>query len=216
MTAVPPPLPKSFPGNKTKVVRVTVTRIEQDGTMQRRMVDTAQQHDGPRWEDLTRHALAIPPPYRPVPGAPVYHIRVDDAVVLAAEQDLTDAMLDLITGVLSLGEELLPSLAKPALPRKQRSTCCLSRRAHPGAAAATSTAAGCCDVPAGGSVPWSLPAWLAKRVVQRAVHRRMSRQYQRRSAQALPPSTTIEVAGKRIPHSQQEWTTSAPADIGRS
>jgi hypothetical protein len=55
------------------MVRVTVTRIEWDGTMQRRMVDTAQRGDGPQWEDLTGRALALLPLYRPVPRAPVYH-----------------------------------------------------------------------------------------------------------------------------------------------
>jgi hypothetical protein len=35
-------------------------------------------------------------------------ISVDDAVVQAAEHDLTGALLDLITAVLALGEELLP------------------------------------------------------------------------------------------------------------
>jgi hypothetical protein len=87
-------------------VRVTVTRIEWDGTMQRRRVDTAQQCDAPQWEDLTARALAVLPLYRPVPRAPVYHIRVDDTVVQAAEHDLTGALLDLITAVLALGKEL--------------------------------------------------------------------------------------------------------------
>jgi hypothetical protein len=89
------------------MVRVTVTRIEWDGTMQRRMVDTAQRGDGPQWEDLTGRALALLPLYRPVPRAPVYHLRAGDTVVQAAEQDLTGALLDLITAVLALGEDLL-------------------------------------------------------------------------------------------------------------
>jgi hypothetical protein len=83
-----------------------VTRIDWDGTMHRRMVDTAGRADGTQWEQLAARALAIVPPYRPVPRVPVYHIRVDDAVVLAAEPDLTGALLDLITAVLALGEEL--------------------------------------------------------------------------------------------------------------
>jgi hypothetical protein len=87
-------------------VRVTVTRIEWDGTMQRRMVDTAQRSDGPQWEDLAARALAILPLYRPVPRIPVYHVNVDGSVVQAAEHDLTGALLDLITAVLALGEEL--------------------------------------------------------------------------------------------------------------
>jgi len=86
-----------------------VTRIEWDGTMQRRMVDTAGRIDGAQWEELAARALAIVPLYRPVPRIPVYHISVDDAVVQAAEHDLTGALLDLITAVLALGEELLHS-----------------------------------------------------------------------------------------------------------
>jgi hypothetical protein len=88
-------------------VRVVVTRIDWDGTMQRRMVDTARRIDGAQWEELAARALAILPLYRPVPRIPVYHISVDDAVVQAAEHDLTGALLDLITAVLALGEELL-------------------------------------------------------------------------------------------------------------
>jgi hypothetical protein len=84
-------------------VRVTVTRIEWDGTMQRRMVDTAQRSDGPQWEGLAARALAILPLYRPVPRIPV---PADGSVVQAAEHDLTGALLDLITAVLALGEEL--------------------------------------------------------------------------------------------------------------
>jgi hypothetical protein len=94
-------------GRQTGLVRVVVTRIDWDGTMQRRMVDTARRIDGAQWEELAARALAILPLYRPVPRIPVYHISVDDAVVQAAEHDLTGALLDLITAVLALGEELL-------------------------------------------------------------------------------------------------------------
>jgi hypothetical protein len=38
--------------------------------MQRGMVDTGHGGGGPQWEDLTARALAVPPPYRPVPGTP--------------------------------------------------------------------------------------------------------------------------------------------------
>ena len=96
-------------GRHTGLVRVVVTRIEWDGTMQRRMVDTAGRIAGAQWEELAARALAILPLYRPVPRIPVYHISVDDAVVQAAEHDLTGALLDLITAVLALGEELLHS-----------------------------------------------------------------------------------------------------------
>ena len=75
--------------------------------MQRRMVDTAQRSDGRQWEDLAARALALLPLYRPVPRVPIYHVRVDDQVVQAAEPDLADALRDLISAVLSQGEELL-------------------------------------------------------------------------------------------------------------
>ncbi len=83
-----------------------MTRIEWDGTMQRRMVDTARRADGPHWEDLAARALAIPPPYTPLPRTPVYHVRVDDQVMLAAGHDLTGSLLDLVTAVLAMGDVL--------------------------------------------------------------------------------------------------------------
>jgi hypothetical protein len=95
------------------LMRVVATRIEQDGTMQRRMVDTAHCGDGPRWEDLARRALADAPPYRPVPGTPIYHVSLDDGrQVLVAEQDLGGALLDLVTAVLAMGEQV--ERARPA------------------------------------------------------------------------------------------------------
>ena len=39
------------------LMRVVVTRIGQDGTMKRRMVDTGCRTDGPRWEGLATRAL---------------------------------------------------------------------------------------------------------------------------------------------------------------
>jgi hypothetical protein len=85
-------------------MRVIVTRIGPDGTMGRRMVDTAASSDASRWEELTARALAAPPPYRPVPGDPVYHLRVDEQVVLVAEHDLSGPLSDLVTAVLAIGE----------------------------------------------------------------------------------------------------------------
>jgi hypothetical protein len=90
---------------QNELVRVVVTRIEGDGTMQRRMVDTARCSDGSEWEDLAARALAVRPPYRPVPGRPVYHVGLDDGtVVLAAEDDLRGLLLDLVTAVLAMGD----------------------------------------------------------------------------------------------------------------
>jgi len=89
-------------------VRVVATRIEQDGTMLRRMVDTARCRGGRQWEDLAVRALATPPPYRPVPGTPVYHLNVGDGtVVMVAEPDLCGPLLDLITAVLAMGDAML-------------------------------------------------------------------------------------------------------------
>jgi hypothetical protein len=53
---------------------------------------------------------------------------------------------------------------------------------------------------------WRMAPDLAEREVQRWVHARVSRQYQRRSRQALPPSATIWSADKRMPHIQQDLT----------
>ena len=89
---------------QTELMRVVVTRIDPDGTMDRRMVDTAASGNAGPWEDLVARALAAPPPYRPVPGDPVYHLRVDEQVVLVAEDDLSGALSDLVTAVLAIGE----------------------------------------------------------------------------------------------------------------
>ena len=84
-----------------------MTRIWQDGTVWRRMVDTAQRSDGRQWEELIARALAVQPRYRPYPGSPVYHIRMDDHVVLAAEHDLTGPLRDLVRAVITVGGEVL-------------------------------------------------------------------------------------------------------------
>jgi hypothetical protein len=88
-------------------VRVAVTRIEHDGTMHRRMVDTVQQSDPRNWEDLAARALAARPPYRPVPGTDVYHICADDYTVQVGEYDLEGPLRDLVTVVLAVGSKML-------------------------------------------------------------------------------------------------------------
>jgi hypothetical protein len=87
-------------------MRVVVTRIGPDGTMGRRMIDTAASSNAGRWEDLIACALASPPLYRPVPAEPVYHLRADEQVVLVAEHDLSGSLYDLVTAVLVLGGAL--------------------------------------------------------------------------------------------------------------
>lgn len=88
-------------------MRVVVTRIEPDGTMQRRMVDTARQRHRQLWEDLAARGIGVIVPYRPTVDIAVYHIRVDDHVVMAAEHDLVGPLLDLVTAVMALGGEML-------------------------------------------------------------------------------------------------------------
>jgi hypothetical protein len=85
-------------------MRVVVTRIGPDGTMRRQMVDTAASSDAGPWEDLITRALVALPLYRPVPGGPVYHLRVDEQAVLVTEHDLSGPLYDLVTAVLALGE----------------------------------------------------------------------------------------------------------------
>ena len=97
--------PTALCGGQNGLMRVVATRIEPDGTMQRRMVDTAQQSDRRLWEDLAARAIGVPAPYRPAPGIAVYHLSVDDYVVMAAEHDLAGPLLDLVTAVMALGGE---------------------------------------------------------------------------------------------------------------
>lgn len=51
-------------------------------------------------------ALATPAPYRPVPGTPIYHLRLDDRDILIADHDLDGPLLDLVTAVLAWGETM--------------------------------------------------------------------------------------------------------------
>ena len=85
------------------LMRVVATRIEPDGTMHRRMVDTAQQSDRRLWEDLAARAIEVPVPYRPALGITIYHISVDDYVVMVAEYDIAGPLRDLVTAVMALG-----------------------------------------------------------------------------------------------------------------
>ncbi len=97
-------LPKYGWRGQTELMRVVVTLIDPDGTMRRRLVDTAASSDTGPWEELLARALAVLPPYRAVPGGAVYHLRVNDQVVLVAEQDLSGPLYDLVTAVLAIGE----------------------------------------------------------------------------------------------------------------
>ena len=97
-------LPKRGWRGQTELMRVVVTLIGPDGTMRRRMVDTATSSDTGPWEELLARALAALPPYRAVPGGTVYHLRVGDQVALVAEHDLSGPLYDLVTAVLAIGE----------------------------------------------------------------------------------------------------------------
>ena len=86
-------------------MKLVVTRIEEDGIVWRRTVDTAGRSDGGQWEASVARALATePPPYRPVAGSPVCHLRLNDRVVMIAENDLTGPLRDLVTAVLAVGD----------------------------------------------------------------------------------------------------------------
>jgi hypothetical protein len=85
-------------------MRVVVTLIGPDGTVRHGMVDTVASSDAGPWEELLARALAAAPPYRAVAGGAVCHLRVDDQVVLVAEQDLSGPLYDLVTVVLAIGE----------------------------------------------------------------------------------------------------------------
>jgi hypothetical protein len=96
-------------------VRVVVTRIEPDGTMHRRMVDTAQQSNPCNWDDLAARALAIQPPYRPIPGTAIYYLRVDGSIIQVGEYDLEGPLRDLVIVVLAIGSKMLPAPNGPPL-----------------------------------------------------------------------------------------------------
>ncbi len=81
-----------------------MTRVEWDGTMRRRVLDTAGRSDAAQWEELAARALAFQPPYRPVAGSPVYHLRVDGGAIMISEHDLFGPLSDLVTAVLAIGE----------------------------------------------------------------------------------------------------------------
>ena len=83
---------------------VVVTLIGPDGTMRRRMVDTAVSSDTGPWEELLARALAALPPYRAVPAGAVCHLHVDDQVVLVAGRGLPGQLCNLVTAVLAIGE----------------------------------------------------------------------------------------------------------------
>jgi hypothetical protein len=83
---------------------VVVTEVTGAGSIRRGVLDSAGQSEPDRCVDLIeRAALDLPPPYRPVAGRPVYHIRADDTVVLVAERELVGPLLALVMTALAPG-----------------------------------------------------------------------------------------------------------------
>jgi hypothetical protein len=58
----------------------------------------------------------------PSPGVAVYHIRMDDYVVMAAKYDLAGPLLDLVTAVMALGATLRSALPRPSHPSQVGAT----------------------------------------------------------------------------------------------
>jgi hypothetical protein len=116
----------------------------------------------------------------------------------------------------------VPAPARRARRRGQPATC----QADPHGACPTRAGGGA----ESGTDPWSRPPGCQPRgcrgsgkpgrappsrerpVLHRSTHPRMSWQYQRTSAHALPPSATSRLTGRRIPHIQQD-STAAPAAV---
>ncbi len=84
-------------------VMLAVTQIAADGSVLRRVLDTNGRSDIRRWEELIGRAPAFPPPYRSVPGGAVFHVRVDDHVLMVGEADLGGPLRDLVMAVLAEG-----------------------------------------------------------------------------------------------------------------
>lgn len=87
-------------------VMLAVTQIAADGSVLRRVLDTNGRSDIRRWEELTSRAPAFPPPYRSAPGGAVFHVRVDDHVLMVGEEDLSGPLRDLVMAVLAEGATL--------------------------------------------------------------------------------------------------------------
>ena len=83
-----------------------VTQVESDSARWRRMINTAGRSEADSWQQLMARALAAPVPYRPVPGTPIYHLRLDNRDFMIADHDLSGPLLDLVTAVLALGEAM--------------------------------------------------------------------------------------------------------------
>jgi hypothetical protein len=71
-------------------VRIVVTKVAEDGSIRRGILDTVGRSDAGKCEELLRRAdLAVPSPYRPARDKAVYQIRDGKEVVFVAEGQLT-------------------------------------------------------------------------------------------------------------------------------
>jgi hypothetical protein len=86
-------------------VRVVVTRIEPDGAMHRRVVETAWQRDPNSWDDLAARALAAQPPYRPIRAPPSTTLAWMAASSRSASMTWWD-LCDLVIVVLATGSTM--------------------------------------------------------------------------------------------------------------
>jgi hypothetical protein len=83
-------------------VRVVVTEVAGDGRVRRGVLDTAGRSDAGKCEELIEQAaLAVPPPYRPVRGRPIYEIRAGDTTVWVAEGELAGPLRALVMTALA-------------------------------------------------------------------------------------------------------------------
>ena len=98
-------------GGTLAEVRVVVTEVTGQGTIRRGVLNTADCGDTDRCTELIGQAALVVPPYRPVPGRPVYHIRADDTIVLVSGRDLVGPLLELVITTLA-GEH--PAAAQQA------------------------------------------------------------------------------------------------------
>jgi len=89
-------------GRETGQVRVVVTEVAGDGSIRRGVLDTTARSDASKWEELiTQAALAVPPPYRPARGRPVYEIRAGETTVWVAEGELAGPLRELVMTALA-------------------------------------------------------------------------------------------------------------------
>ena len=91
-----------------------MTRIGPDGTMRRRMADTAASGDVGPWGGTHRAPWLPRRPTARVPGGPVYHLRAGKRGVLVAGHDLSGPLYELVTAVPSAGRHLEPVTSQPA------------------------------------------------------------------------------------------------------